>query len=150
MRSSSRCVTTRSSRRLRFSTPSSSTSLGHASSQPRPRHADVDRCCVKSLVVAMLPFVTTGGNEASHMNEVTLAPVEPTPGEMQYLEDRIYEFNSTVTAIDDGELLAFFVRDNDRIVAGLWGNTWGGTCELRQFGVDQLLPLLRVSRAGAG
>ena len=75
--------------------------------------------------------------EASEMSDVTLMPVDPTPDEVQYLEDRIYEFNSRATDIADGELLAFFVRDGDRIVAGICGNTWGGTCELRQFWVDE-------------
>jgi N-acetylglutamate synthase-like GNAT family acetyltransferase len=71
------------------------------------------------------------------MSEVTLIPVDPTPDDVQYLEDRIYEFNSRATNIADGELLAFFVREHDRIVAGICGNTWGGTCELRQFWVDE-------------
>ena len=70
------------------------------------------------------------------MKDATLSPVEPTPQDVQYLEDRIYEFNSTATGITDGEWLAFFVREADRIVAGLCGNTWGGTCELRQFWVQ--------------
>jgi GNAT superfamily N-acetyltransferase len=69
------------------------------------------------------------------MSEVTLIPIVPTPDDVQYLEDRIYEFNSRATGIADGELLAFFVREHDRIVAGICGNTWGGTCELRQFWV---------------
>src|SRR4249919_144304 len=71
------------------------------------------------------------------MSEVTLAPVDPTPEEVQYLEDRIYEFNSGATGIADGELLAFFVREGDRVVAGICGNTWGGTCELRQIWVEE-------------
>lgn len=71
------------------------------------------------------------------MSEVTLTPVDPTPEEVQYLEDRIYEFNSSATDIADSELLAFFVRERDRIVAGICGNTWGGTCELRQFWVEE-------------
>src|SRR5262245_13593207 len=71
------------------------------------------------------------------MSEVTLLPVDPTPDEVQFLEDRIYEFNSSTTGITGGELLAFFVRDGDHIVAGLCGNTWGGTCELRQFWVEE-------------
>src|SRR5215510_4183673 len=70
------------------------------------------------------------------MSEVTLIPADPTPDDVQYLEDRIYEFNSRATQITDGELLAFFVREGDRIVAGICGNTWGGTCELRQFWVE--------------
>jgi GNAT superfamily N-acetyltransferase len=71
------------------------------------------------------------------MSEVNLVRVEPTPDDVQYLEDRIYEFNSRVTGIVDGEWLAFFVRERDRIVAGICGNTWGGTCELRQFWVEE-------------
>jgi GNAT superfamily N-acetyltransferase len=71
------------------------------------------------------------------MSEVAVRPAEPTPDEVQYLEDRIYEFKSSATGIADGEWLAFFVRERDRIVAGICGNTWGGTCELRQFWVEQ-------------
>ena len=73
----------------------------------------------------------------NEMIEVALIPVDPTPDEVQYLEDRIYEFNSSATGIADGALLAFFVRERERIVAGICGNTWGGTCELRQFWVDE-------------
>jgi GNAT superfamily N-acetyltransferase len=74
---------------------------------------------------------------ASKMTEVTLTPVDPTPDDVQYLEDRIYEFNSSVTGIGDGAFLAFFVREGERIVAGICGNTWGGTCEVRQFWVEE-------------
>lgn len=63
---------------------------------------------------------------------------EPTPGEMQYLEDRLYEFNAAATGITDGEWLAIFVRDDDdRIVAGICGNVWGGCAEIHQFWVDE-------------
>ncbi len=63
---------------------------------------------------------------------------EPAPGEVQYLEDRLYEFNSAATGITDGEWLAIFVRDdNHRIVAGICGNTWGGCAEIRQFWVEE-------------
>ena len=71
------------------------------------------------------------------MSEVTLTPIDPTPDDVQYLEDRIYEFNAGATGIADGELLTFVVRDRERIVAGICGNTWGGTCELRQFWVEE-------------
>jgi len=65
-------------------------------------------------------------------------PVEPTPEEVQYLEDRIYEHNASVTGIDDGQWLAFLERDGTgRIVAGLAGATWGGGCEIRQLWVEQ-------------
>jgi GNAT superfamily N-acetyltransferase len=63
---------------------------------------------------------------------------EPTPGQIQYLEDRIYEFNSSVTRITDGKWLAITVRDDDgRIAAGICGNTWGGCLEIRQLWVEE-------------
>jgi len=57
----------------------------------------------------------TSGNEAIEMSELNLIPVDPTPFDVQFLEDRIYEFNSRVTGIGDGEWLAFFVRERDHI-----------------------------------
>jgi GNAT superfamily N-acetyltransferase len=63
---------------------------------------------------------------------------EPAPGDVQYLEDRLYEFNSAATGITNGEWLAIFVRDDDqRIVAGICGNTWGDCAEIRQFWVEE-------------
>ena len=68
--------------------------------------------------------------------EMTLSA--PTPEDVQYLEDRLYEHNSGVTGIADGQLLAFLSRDESgRIIAGICGNTWGGGCEIRQFWVEQ-------------
>jgi len=62
----------------------------------------------------------------------------PSASEVQYLEDRIYEFNSAATGITDGAWLAIVVRDDDgRIVAGICGNTWGGCAEIRQFWVEE-------------
>ena len=63
---------------------------------------------------------------------------EPTPGDVQYLEDRLYEFNSAATGITGGEWLAIFVRDDDhRIVGGICGSTWGGWADIRQFWVQE-------------
>jgi GNAT superfamily N-acetyltransferase len=63
---------------------------------------------------------------------------EPTPEQVQYLEDRIYEFNSSATGITDGECLAIFVKEGQgRIVAGICGNTWGSCFEIRQFWVEE-------------
>jgi GNAT superfamily N-acetyltransferase len=63
---------------------------------------------------------------------------DPTPEQIQYLEDRLYEFNSGATGITDGQGLAIFVRDEqDRIVAGICGHTWGGCCEIRQLWVEE-------------
>jgi GNAT superfamily N-acetyltransferase len=63
---------------------------------------------------------------------------DPMPEQVQHLEDRLYEFNSSVTGITDGEGLAIFVRDDgEHIVAGICGHTWGGYCEIRQFWVEE-------------
>jgi putative oxidoreductase len=63
---------------------------------------------------------------------------DPSPEQIQYLEDRIYQFNAGVTRITDGEWLAIFVRDDaGRVLAGIAGATWGGTCEIRQFWVEE-------------
>lgn len=64
---------------------------------------------------------------------------DPTPEQVQHLEDRLYEFNSGATGITDGAGLAIFVRDErGRIIAGVCGNTWGGSCEIRQFWVEEV------------
>lgn len=63
---------------------------------------------------------------------------DPTPEQVQHLEDRIYDFNSSITGITDGEGLAIFVRDDrEELVAGISGHTWGGYCEIRQFWVEE-------------
>jgi GNAT superfamily N-acetyltransferase len=62
----------------------------------------------------------------------------PAPEQIQYLEDRLYEFNAGATGIRDGEWLAIFVKDErGRIVAGICGNTWGGVCDIRQLWVEE-------------
>jgi ribosomal protein S18 acetylase RimI-like enzyme len=72
------------------------------------------------------------------MSTDELVPVEPTPEDVQYLEDRLYEFNSAVTGIGDGRWLAILDRDESgRIAAGICGNTWGGVCEIRQLWVEE-------------
>jgi len=62
---------------------------------------------------------------------------EPSPAEVQHLEDRLYEFNTGATGIAGGAWLAIVVRDDDgRIVAGLCGAIWGGCLEIRQVWVE--------------
>ena len=69
---------------------------------------------------------------------------DPSPEQIAFLEDRLYEFNVAATGIGTGEHLAIVVRDErDRVVAGICGNTWGGVCEIRQLWVD-------ASRRGTG
>ena len=63
---------------------------------------------------------------------------DPTPAEIAFLEDRLYEFNSKATGIVDALDLAVFGHDaQGEIVAGLCGHTWGGCCEIRQVWVDE-------------
>ncbi len=72
--------------------------------------------------------------------EIRNLPVEtePDPRDVQYLEDQIIAFNFQATGITDGELLAIFVRDDQKeIVAGIYGWTWGGTCEIRDLWVRE-------------
>lgn len=60
----------------------------------------------------------------------------PSFEELQFLEDRIYEFNSAETGKNDGRLLGLFIRnDQQEIVAGLSGWTWANACEIRTLWV---------------
>lgn len=42
-----------------------------------------------------------------------LISTEPTPDDVQFVEDRLHDFNSGATGITDGEWLAIFARDED-------------------------------------
>jgi len=58
---------------------------------------------------------------------------EPRSADIEFLEDRLYEFYTSTTGVSDGRSLGIFLRDEARsIVAGAAGYTWGATCELRQ------------------
>src|SRR5688572_18150523 len=63
------------------------------------------------------------------------------------LRARLHAFNVAATGIDDGALLVITVRDagadDDDIVAGLFGWTWGGTAFVDLLYVDE-------GRRGAG
>jgi GNAT superfamily N-acetyltransferase len=64
---------------------------------------------------------------------------DPTPAEIDFLEDRLYEFNSKATGIVDALGLVVFGRDAPgEVVAGLCGHTWGGCCEIRQLWVHEM------------
>ena len=65
---------------------------------------------------------------------------DPSPADIEFLEDRLYEFNKLATGIVDGRGLGVFLRDEGgRVLAGAAGHTWGETCELRQVWVDDAL-----------
>ena len=64
----------------------------------------------------------------------------PDPQDIQFLEDRINQFNVETTGITDGGLLSLFRRNEaGEIVAGLFGWSWGGTCEVRYLWVHETL-----------
>ena len=57
--------------------------------------------------------------------------------DIQFLEDRLYEYNVSRTGIADGRLLAVLLREDNEIVAGLYGWTWGGCCEIKTLWVHE-------------
>jgi GNAT superfamily N-acetyltransferase len=69
---------------------------------------------------------------------MSLYPIEtdPDPKDVQFLDDQITDFNFAATGIYDGELLSIFLHNkNNEIMAGIYGWTWGGTCEIRYLWV---------------
>lgn len=62
----------------------------------------------------------------------------PDRDDVQFLEDRLYDYNVAATGIDDGRFLAIFAReDGGRIIGGLYGWTWGACCHVRTLWVDE-------------
>jgi GNAT superfamily N-acetyltransferase len=60
----------------------------------------------------------------------------PTAAELQFLEDRLYEFNSAQTGQNDGQLFAIWIRnEKQEVIAGLSGWTWARACEIRALWV---------------
>ena len=64
----------------------------------------------------------------------------PSSEELQFLEDRLYEYNCAQTGHADGQSFAFFVRnDKQDILAGLSGWTWAHACEIKALWVHPSL-----------
>lgn len=62
----------------------------------------------------------------------------PDRRDVQFLEDRIDEHNLSHTGITDVRLLTIILRDDgDAIIAGLYGWTWGGCCEVKTLWVHE-------------
>jgi len=60
----------------------------------------------------------------------------PSPSDLQFLEDRLYEFNSGQTGQDDGQIFGFFIRnERDEIMAGCCGWTWAQACQIQSLWV---------------
>jgi GNAT superfamily N-acetyltransferase len=65
------------------------------------------------------------------LRELTVE-AEPSPDDIQHLEDSIYAFNVRATGISGGKLFGIFLRDDARVaVGGAFGWTWAGTCSVR-------------------
>jgi GNAT superfamily N-acetyltransferase len=75
------------------------------------------------------------------MNETVRFEIsDPSSSDVEFLEDRLYEFNAGTTGINDGQTLGVFLRDEaGTIVAGAIGHTWGEAGELRQVWVAERL-----------
>jgi ribosomal protein S18 acetylase RimI-like enzyme len=53
---------------------------------------------------------------------------DPSRADLEFLDERINEFNYDVTGYRDGRYLAIFLRDAEGAIrAGLAGHTWGGS-----------------------
>lgn len=74
---------------------------------------------------------------AKHRERSLVVSDEPAARDVQFLEASIDEFNLSHTGVRDARLLSIFVHDDDRIVAGLYGWTWGGCCEIKTFWIDE-------------
>jgi ribosomal protein S18 acetylase RimI-like enzyme len=62
---------------------------------------------------------------------------DPSPDDIELLEDRVREATVAATGHHDLDRLAAFVRaDDGSLIAGIAGWTWGGTCELQDLWVD--------------
>jgi ribosomal protein S18 acetylase RimI-like enzyme len=61
----------------------------------------------------------------------------PTPEDVRFLNERLYDYNVEQTGRDDGQWLAVFLRDEqDRIVAGLSGWTWAGWLKITELWIS--------------
>jgi len=71
-------------------------------------------------------------------HEHFMMEISPTLEDMQFLEDRLHDYNVEQTGMDDGQEYAFFVRDDDQeIRAGVAGWMWGGSCYIRSLWVHK-------------
>ena len=62
----------------------------------------------------------------------------PDPADLALLEEKVAQAAITAAGLGDDEEFGIFVRDDDgRVVAGVSGNVWGGSCEIQALWVDE-------------
>jgi GNAT superfamily N-acetyltransferase len=62
----------------------------------------------------------------------------PTQSEIQFLEDRIYEYNVAKINSENGKLFCKLIHDPiNNIIAGITGWTWAKACEITLLWVSQ-------------
>ncbi len=77
----------------------------------------------------------TSPDDLLHLERFSICET-PDHQDIQFLDDRLYEYNVSRTGIADGRLLAIILRDcANTIVAGLYGWTWGACCEVKTLWV---------------
>lgn len=76
--------------------------------------------------------------DSSHPPADLMVESEPTPRDVRFLREGLYEYNVRATGISDGNFLSLFARAPDGSpVAGIFGWTWGGTCYIRYLFVSE-------------
>ncbi len=63
----------------------------------------------------------------------------PDPADLALLEEKVAQAAIAAAGLGDDEEFGIFVRDGDRVVAGVSGIVWGGSCEIQALWVDEPL-----------
>jgi ribosomal protein S18 acetylase RimI-like enzyme len=72
--------------------------------------------------------------------KINVPPIDenPSDADVRFLDDEIDRYNVEKTGITDGRIISVLIRDDRAgIIAGLYGWTWGGTCEVRYLWVRE-------------
>jgi len=72
--------------------------------------------------------------------KIDMPPIDenPSDADVHFLDDQINRYNFETTGITDGRIISLLIRDDRaEIIAGLYGWTWGGTCEVRYLWVRE-------------
>ena len=85
-----------------------------------------------------LVFAVTADRWRQGSRHAPVLDAAPHAADIEFLDDRIYEFNMAATGYRDGLYLSAFCRDEiGRIEAGVYGWTWGGAAEVRTLSVRE-------------